>query len=509
MERHLARRALIVGLLLGLLAELALDGRAAGLNVPLVVVAMLVAGAIFRRPGRTVDPLDAWLPITSLVLAGFVAIRGDEFLAALDTLGAVAFGGASLIALAGTPVTRRSARAISALAVWLALTATTGVRHVLPSIREPREQATMRRWPWLAPLARGLAVGLPLAMIFALLFASADPIFSRGLDDVMGLRIDLGTLPGRVLFVLGSAWLAIGVLAGVIDGVPADPPVEVPTPSVPQTAWSLGASAVPIKLVGSGLGALEATVILLVVDAVVASFVALQVAYLFGGLDTLAAAGLTYSDYARRGFFELVAAAVLAGTVVAALEAVVGKRSRAHLGASLGLLALTGVVLVSAAFRLSLYQQAYGWTELRFYVFTAIAYVAAALLVLAGLVMVRRTRWLVHGLAVLGVVGLVGLNLAAPAAFVAERNLERVLQPGLVSPGGRTGLDAPYLAMLPDDAVPPLVAALDRLPAVERAAVQDILERRLDAFRYDPALDSPMAWNLGREQAKAALTRLP
>ena len=60
--------------------------------------------------------------------------------------------------------------------------------------------------------------------------------------------------------------------------------------------------------------------ILLVIDVVVAAFVGLQLAYLFGGLDTLAAIGMTYSDYARRGFFELVAAACLAGAVVVGLE---------------------------------------------------------------------------------------------------------------------------------------------------------------------------------------------
>ena len=47
--------------------------------------------------------------------------------------------------------------------------------------------------------------------------------------------------------------------------------------------------------------------------SIVGLFVGLQIAYLFGGLDTLVAAGMTYSDYARRGFFELVAAACLAG----------------------------------------------------------------------------------------------------------------------------------------------------------------------------------------------------
>jgi hypothetical protein len=47
--------------------------------------------------------------------------------------------------------------------------------------------------------------------------------------------------------------------------------------------------------------------------------------------------------------------------------------------AGLGLLVLTGGVLVSAMLRLRLYQDAYGWTELRFYVFAAIIWLALVL----------------------------------------------------------------------------------------------------------------------------------
>ena len=61
-------------------------------------------------------------------------------------------------------------------------------------------------------------------------------------------------------------------------------------------------------------------IILVLVDIVFGAFVALQLAYLFGGLDTLTAVGMTYSDYARRGFFELIAAACLAGGLVIVLE---------------------------------------------------------------------------------------------------------------------------------------------------------------------------------------------
>jgi hypothetical protein len=218
---------------------------------------------------------------------------------------------------------------------------------------------------------------------------------------------------------------------------------------------------------------------------------------------------MTYSDYARRGFFELVAAACLAGAVVVVLEATVARRSRPYLVALLGLLALTAVVLVSAALRLRLYQDAYGWTELRLYVLTTIVSLAAALALMTGLALSGRMRWLGHGLAVIGVVALVSLNLIAPAGFVAARNVERVIDPTLVAPGGHTGLDAGYLGVLPDDAVPTLVAALPGLPARERQAVLRILQQRKAELATDPAFASPAAWNLGRERARASLATLP
>jgi hypothetical protein len=334
--------------------------------------------------------------------------------------------------------------------------------------------------------------------MFAVLFASADPIFRRGLDDVLGLQIDLGTLPGRVLFVLAAAWFAAALLTVAASGIPAM-----------ERGGSLGAAASspPIDRL-RGLGAIEALVILLTIDLVVAAFVSLQLAYLFGGVDTLAAIGMTYSDYARRGFFELVAAACLACAVVVALETTVERRSRPYLAALLALVGLSAVVLVSAAMRLGLYQDAYGWTELRLYVLVTIVALGTVLLVTAGLVLGDRTRWLGHGLAVIGVVALIGLNLIAPSAFVAERNLARVIDPSLVPPDGQADLDRAYLSVLPDDAIPTLVAALPHLPEVDRGAITWFLDQRAMELATDSAYAGPAAWNLGRERAREALETL-
>jgi hypothetical protein len=498
LDRSIARRVLAGGLAIGWLAEFVLDGPAYGVNVLILVSATLGAGWLLRRQGRAPDPLDAWLPASALILAAFVAVRGDPFLAVVDTLGALAFLGATLVAFSGLAVTRRSASVVATMAALTLESMIAGATRILPAARPAIDIRSARIPDRLAPIARGLLLALPLGLIFAILFASADPIFRQGLSDVLGWRIDLGSFGGRLLFIVACSWFAAGLLSVAAVGLPD---VE---------RASLGAAARTTTIVPAGsLGTAEALIVLVVVDAVFATFVGLQVAYLFGGQSTLVAAGLTYSDYARRGFFELVAAACLAGAVAVVLEATVAHRSRSYLAALLALLGLTAVVLVSAALRLRLYQDAYGWTELRLYVLTAIVALAAALALMTALVVLGRMRWLGHGLAVIGVVALVGLNVAAPAGFVAARNVERVLDPSLVAPGGHAGLDAGYLGVLPDDAVPVLVGALGALPERERRDVLAVLEDRRRELATDPAFGSPFAWNLGRETARTALDTLP
>ncbi len=253
------------------------------------------------------------------------------------------------------------------------------------------------------------------------------------------------------------------------------------------------------------LGTTEAATILVVIDVLFAAFVALQLAYLFGGTDTLAMAGLTYAEYARRGFFELVLVAVLAGLLVVTLDLAVGSRSRGQLAGALVLLALTAVVLVSAFTRLRLYQSMYGWTELRLVVLVAIAWLAVALAVTAGLLLARRTRWTLHALGIMVLVVICGLNALGPQAFVTGRNLDRAIDPSLVPSGGSTGLDTDYLTQLGDEAVVPVVDVWDRLGQADRDALAPALARREEQLRTDPSLQGWPAWNLTRERAREVL----
>ena len=158
--------------------------------------------------------------MSALVLAGFVAVRADPFVAFLDIAGAAAFTGASVAAFSGLAVTRRSATVVLATARGCSRPWLPGAGRALRAGRPAASDGPRHAPAWLGPVGRGLILAVPLVLIFAVLFASADPIFNRGFEDVLHFRIDLGDLPGRVLFVLAIAWLAGGLLTVAARGLP-------------------------------------------------------------------------------------------------------------------------------------------------------------------------------------------------------------------------------------------------------------------------------------------------
>jgi hypothetical protein len=498
-RRVSAVRVLTLAVAVGIAGELLLDGHLPGLNVPLATLTLLGAMVVVAGGVRRLDPWDAWIPIGALLLAMFVAIRDDGPLVVLDVLGALGLAGASAPAFAGLEVTRRSTAAVFELAARVATAVLIGAALVLGRARDETDaRSVVRHGGRFAPVARGLLLGVPLLAVFAALFGAADPIFGRWIDDLVSIDLELGDLPGRLFFTAVVTWLAAGLLwfAWV-----AGPPEPEPR--------SLGAAAAnPAAPYWPRLGAVEAVTLLVALDVLFAAFVILQVAYLFGGADTLGVIGMTYSDYARRGFFELVAVVVLVGGLVLGLEAVLAQRTRAYVASMLALLALTAVVLASSLKRLGLYQEAYGWTELRFYVLAAIAFLAVCLLAATVLVLRDRSRWLPHGIAIAAFTVLVGVNAVGPQATITDRNLERALVPSVVPAYGERTLDAPYVGSLDADAVPALVAALPRLPAEQRAELEPLLRDAWDRYVGPGADRSWQAWNVARERARAALEGL-
>ena len=510
MTPRLARRIALAAVVAGVVGDVLFDRVGLGINVPIAVGGILVATTIFRPRQRRIDPLDLWLPPVALAAALVVALRTDLVIVFLAVLLAGLATLAWAVAASGEALTRRSVLAVAALGALAATSLGVGSLAVLASAGSDGALhdlgASGRR---AVPVARGILIAVPIVAGFGLLLTSADAVFARVVGNVLSVPFDIADLAGRLSMVVIVAWAVGGLLAVAGDAAPFR---LAAVDGALGEDLSRDLAAVAGSVGGRLRASTEALVVLVAVDVLFAAFVVLQLAYLFGGQVIVAATGVTYSDYAREGYFQLVAVVAGAGMLLAVAELAARRpegRSRAFILAALTLLGLTAVILASAAVRLGLYQQIYGWTELRFYVAASIGWLAIGGAVAIALLVRDRMAWLFHGLAFGAVAVTLLVAAVGPQALVTQQNLARVLDPNLVPPGGHSGFDAGYAATLGDDAVPLLVAALPSLDPASRATLLLTLGERRIELASDHASRAWPAWNLSRERARAALETLP
>ncbi|MBM3706559.1 MAG: DUF4173 domain-containing protein [Actinobacteria bacterium] len=112
--------------------------------------------------------------------------------------------------------------------------------------------------------------------------------------------------------------------------------------------------------------------ILILTNIVYGVFSYVQFAYLFGAVSYTLPSSFTYAEYARRGFAELVVATVINFAILVIAITYVKKEAKKIFTVVRALLCIlvifTFVLLVSAFYRMTLYEQAYGFTYLRIFV---------------------------------------------------------------------------------------------------------------------------------------------
>ena len=203
---------------------------------------------------------------------------------------------------------------------------------------------------WLGILLAIPAVGIVLALLL-----SADAVMNAYAREWFRLP-DLTEVFWRVVLAFVCAMLFYSFLYGSAWGKPL---LQMDLRERKQ--WEDTAPAVI-------LGALL---------AVYALFTAIQFAYLFGGQGL--PAGLTYAQYAREGFSQLIWVAAINFGLFSLFLSRAQKRQALRI-LMLALLAATAVILVSAFTRLLLYIDAYGLTFKRIQAFWFLCYLSAILL---------------------------------------------------------------------------------------------------------------------------------
>lgn len=426
------RLALACALLAGLFCVLLYDNVfklvPLGLNVPLYLVAFYaMLGVIFQKA------LLAGLRHTVLHLA-FIAALCCTFVltnnALLLTINAILIillvGEQVLLCLNKAASTPYSLRMIGdSLCLWFALPLK-GVRGAFAQYKGSKNRFT--------GVLIGVAVTIPVLFAVIPLLMSGDAVFNQIFVELFG-AVQWGDVVGNILMALLLFTLFSGLLWSLFL---RQKPTTSALPAAPKPK-------------GRAFNSTASFMLLIALGAVLIPFCAVQFLYLFSGRVP---EGMSYADYARGGFWQLLAVAVIViGLVFLLLRfdgpcAPVVRNARRALMALV--LACTIVLLISSFARMTLYEVSYGFSRLR--LFTQFFMVALFLFLLISIVRLWVVRIDLKKCACLCFLSCYTvLALFNIDAFIARENVKNQGE----------AADTVYLSTLGPDALPYYIGLLD------------------------------------------------
>lgn len=475
-------KALVVAgasLFLGLFFDYFFFDKAIGISFPafmlLIVAGMIIISDVFNRP------LDKKTHLLFIPLAFFsvmVFVRASPLLTFMNV------GGSLLLLLL---IARISfARSIQSFTITDYLkTIFLPVKFVRPFFATATDLIAMRglnKDPKVtSQIIKGIIITVPVLIVFILLFSSADLVFHKYLLDLVNIEIKPETIQ-RAILILISTSLFIGAYSYLFRK-DVNPNHTAPTTS------------------SAHLGHIETSILLGSVNVLFLLFVIVQIAYLFGGESMIAIEGFTYASYVHRGFFELVAVAVISFFMLLNAEKYIVKKDGANSTLfkvlSTALIAQVLVIMGSAFMRLSIYEAAYGFTTLRLYTHTFIVFLGIIFAFLLYKIYIdSRENMLAFRIFIAVIVFVAGMNVLNPDAFIAQKNLDRYKETGK--------LDGNYMANLSEDALPVSIEIITFPYSEEKAAFEDLIHWNSE-WNKKPYKAQWQSWNLSRIKAEKLL----
>ncbi len=420
---------------------------------------LVIASAAIIWGGRVRGSAGRLLLVAAPVLGLILTFRTSPWVIAPTTV-AIAF-----LLLAGVALgADGTGPSVTFPALGIRLATAIGHVYLAPGMFRPDGRpATGAASKRLVAIARGALLSAPLILTVGALLAWADPIFRSWFD--------LTAILEHLALIVTGAWLAVGLARAAS--------AKRPSPALPSAP---------------ALGTVEASVMLGGLCALYAAFVGAQfVALSAGGRYVLQTHGLTYAQYARSGFFQLLACAGITLLVLLGVRACADPSHRVVTGLCGLTVVLTIGVVVVAIRRLQLYEAAFGLTMLRLACLVAAFWIGVVFAVLGATLFKRglARKQFPAALIVSGLVIICAWGIGNPAAVVAQTNLRRAEH--------GQHLDVGEVARLGPDAIPALVASLPRLD------LPDAAELRRAICAQMPRNDAGPAFNVSAATADSAI----
>jgi hypothetical protein len=434
--RHPIRLSGVV-LILGLISNYLFWKQSIGANFALFLVLSLIGGALLLfSEGYKPHHIALWLVIPFLFFAVITFIRLETltiFLAFIFTLVA-----AGLLATSYLGGRWHLYRLSNYLEKFFFLISDLAVRPIVYFYQARKIATQSPKEATFFPIGgvmRGIAIALPIVICFGSLLASADLVFNQKINDLFDAQKITEKIQQLLIIVFFAYLLAGTFLHAVIRS---------------RDERITGEDKAIIK---PFLGFTESAVVLGSVAFLFLTFVVIQFQYFFGGQTNIGVEGYTYSQYARRGFNELVIVAFFSLILILGLSTLTRReddaQKRIYSGLSIGVVALVMVILVSAYQRISLAIDWHGFSRLRLYPRVFLIWLGILLIVVAILEVFHRERYFAFA-AILASMGFAAsLTFVNVDAAIVSHNVPRTLH-------GKN-LNVAHLASLSMDAVPALV----------------------------------------------------
>ena len=411
---------------LAVLFDVFFKGYSYGASIPIFFAILFGLIILLDQYGHKIfNVYESFLAGGMFILSLFYAIRTSEFLLSLNSVAIVYLMLLFLASLYGAKVMK--------FKIWdfitylfmdlpLAVTNSAGIIRKLKISKMSLNQRVIR----------GVILGLVALVVFLLLFAAADPIFRDMLTSIIAME----TITNAIEHILIVVFVCLGFML-----------------LLAPIYWKrVAAREIDQKEMRKTYG-VESAIALIASNVVFVVFLIVRAAYLWGGEEKISEYGLTYSEYAREGFFQLLVVALIVAAIIWAMRYVrSGKTLILNKVLQVLLIVQTIAVLVASWASLSAYEEAFGFTHLRLFSHYFLVVVAVVLVILAIGVITKKfkTNWVLQGVLMTLVVGLIGLNFMNPDKFIAVHNIER----------GEAGHEVDYRYLindLSDDAAPVVI----------------------------------------------------
>jgi hypothetical protein len=281
----------------------------------------------------------------------------------------------------------------------------------------------------------GILISVPFLAIFAGLFASADLIFKKNLRNFF----DFLWKPD-IIERVGIIFLMWFFFCGYLARAAKNASLE---------------SHLSRKYPKRNYDGIVVFVFLLMNNLLFLSFIIIQLEYLFGGAAVIKNTSFTYAEYAHKGFYEFWATVLLVSIIILytnyKLREQEGRIRQMVKYTWIAMIGQTLVIIASGLKRISVYEEAYGYTYLRILVALFFLWFASFfLLFIFKIIRQKSIVWLISGGLCSAFIFLVFVSTFSIDKYIARRNIDRCLKDG-------KRLDIEYLSSLSTDTYPEIV----------------------------------------------------